>query len=419
MLYLNWVFGKIKQFIMASNTKITLRKKANKEGLFPLAVRITKNRRCNYMYIGHYIDSKHWDEKKKVVRKSHPDSDLLNTLLLSKLSEANRTLLELQAENQDISSNQIKREITSTLEFTNFSEVAHDYLKELENNNKLTRLYTDRVRVNHVLKFHKSKQLTFREIDESFLGRFQSYLRNKQNLSERSIVNNLVVIRTLYNRAIKLGIVDRKNYPFGTDKIRIKFPEAEKIGLTIKEVQKIESLENLSKQEQHAKNVWLFSFYLAGIRVGDVLKIRWNDIYDNRIHYRMNKNSKLVSLKLPDKLVPLLKSYEEDKLRSNDFVFPELKKADFKNERDVYAKTNTATNKFNKYLKEIAVKAEINKKVTMHIARHSFGNIAGDRIPVQMLQKLYRHSSVTTTMQYQSNFISKETDKALDDVVNF
>ncbi len=55
----------------------------------------------------------------------------------------------------------------------------------------------------------------------------------------------------------------------------------------------------------------------------------------------------------------------------------------------------------------------------MHIARHSFGNIAGDRIPVQMLQKLYRHSSITTTMQYQSNFISKETDKALDDVINF
>ncbi|GAL82102.1 hypothetical protein JCM19274_2813 [Algibacter lectus] len=25
----------------------------------------------------------------------------------------------------------------------------------------------------------------------------------------------------------------------------------------------------------------------------------------------------------------------------------------------------------------------------MHIARHSFGNISGDKIPIQMLQKLY------------------------------
>lgn len=55
----------------------------------------------------------------------------------------------------------------------------------------------------------------------------------------------------------------------------------------------------------------------------------------------------------------------------------------------------------------------------MHIARHSFGNISGDRIPIQMLQKLYRHSSITTTIQYQSNFIQKDADDALDKVVNF
>ena len=404
---------------MASNTKITLRKKANKEGLFPLAIRITKNRRSNYMYIGHYIDIKHWDENKKMVRKSHPESDLLNTLLLAKLSEANRTLLDLQSGNLDISSNQIKKEITSTMEFTSFSEVAEDYLKELENNNKLTRLFSDRVRVNHVLKFNMSKQLMFEEIDEGFLRRFQTYLRNKKNLSERSIVNNLVVIRTLYNRAIKSGIVDRKNYPFGADKIRIRFPETEKIGLTISEIQKIENLQNLSQQQIHARNVWLFSFYLAGIRVGDVLQIRWSNIYDGRIHYRMNKNSKLVSLKLPNKLIPILEEYEFHKQNPQDLVFPELKKADLKIERDVYAKTNTATKKFNKYLKEIAVKAGLAKKLTMHIARHSFGNIAGDKIPIQMLQKLYRHSSITTTMQYQSNFITKKTDEALEDVVGF
>ncbi|MBB5268928.1 hypothetical protein [Algibacter amylolyticus] len=55
----------------------------------------------------------------------------------------------------------------------------------------------------------------------------------------------------------------------------------------------------------------------------------------------------------------------------------------------------------------------------MHIARHSFGNISGDRIPIQMLQKLYRHSSVTTTILYQSNFMQNETDAALEKVIDF
>jgi len=104
---------------------------------------------------------------------------------------------------------------------------------------------------------------------------------------------------------------------------------------------------------------------------------------------------------------------------SGDFVFPEMKNANLKVPKDVYNKVKTANKKFNKYLGQIAEKAEINKKLTMHIARHSFGNISGDKISIQMLQKLYRHSSVTTTINYQANFMHKETDDALEKVINF
>lgn len=404
---------------MTSNASIVLRKKANKQGLYPLAIRVSKNRRSNYIYIGHYIELNQWDSKKRIVRKSHPHHDRLNHLLASKLVEVNKTVLELQTENQHISSTQIKKEITSTSEFTTFYEVAGNYLNELESRKKLSRLFADRVRINHVLNYYGSQQLRFQEIDESFLRRFQSYLKSEHNLSERSIVNNLVVIRTLFNRAIKLRIVDQKLYPFGADKIRIRFPETEKLGLSTDEIQKIEGLTNLSSLEEHARNVWLFSFYLAGIRVGDVLKIRWSDIYDNRLHYRMNKNSKLVSLKLPQKALPILEQYQAFKGNSDDFVFPDLKMADPQNERDVYAKTNTAVKKFNKSLKAIGDKAGIKKKLSMHIARHSFGNIAGDKIPIQMLQKLYRHSSITTTITYQANFMHRDADEALDKVIDF
>lgn len=36
-----------------------------------------------------------------------------------------------------------------------------------------------------------------------------------------------------------------------------------------------------------------------------------------------------------------------------------------------------------------------------------------------MLQKLYRHSDLKTTLNYQANFIHKDADYALDCVVNF
>jgi integrase len=404
---------------VTSNAKIVLRKKPNKEGLYPLAVRITKNRRSNYHYIGHYINLKDWDEKNIRVRKSHLNADSLNGLLTTKLSEANKMLIDLQSGKKDISANQIKQKLYASSESITFFEVAKDFLDELEANKKLSRLSTDKARVNHVLNFSKSKQLTFQEIDEQFLRKFKIYLRKKHSLSERSIVNNLIVIRTIYNRAIKLDIVDRKLYPFGSDKIRIKFPETEKIGLTRNEVIKLESVKNLNENETHARNVWLFSFYFAGIRVADVLKIRWSDIYDERLHYRMNKNSKLLSLKIPGKIFPILEYYQDNKQNDDDFIFPEMKKANLKDAKDVYAKTKTANKKFNKYLLSVAEQAEISKKVTMHIARHTFGNISEDKIPINMLQKLYRHSSITTTINYQSNFMHKDTDEALDSVINF
>ncbi|MBC7000617.1 site-specific integrase [Cytophaga sp. FL35] len=404
---------------MASNVKIVLRKKPNKEGLYPLAIRITKNRSSNYHYIGHYIDIKDWDEKNIRVKKSHPNAARLNNLLSTKLSEASKKLLELQSEKKDITANQIKNKLYSSSKSTSFFEVANEFLNELETNKKLARHSADKARVNQILSFVKSRQLTFQEIDEQFLRKFKGYLMATRKISERSIVNNLVVIRTIYNRAIKMGIVDKKLYPFGSDKIRIKFPETEKVGLTKEEIVSLESVENLSENEKHARNVWLFSFYFAGIRTADVLKIRWNDIYDGRLHYRMDKNSKLLSLRIPDKANDILEHYRNGRNSDDDFVFPEMKKANLKDPKDVYAKVKTANKKFNKYLKDAALKAGINKKVTMHIARHSFGHISEDRIPIKMLQKLYRHSSITTTIKYQSNFIHKDADNALESVVNF
>ena len=75
--------------------------------------------------------------------------------------------------------------------------------------------------------------------------------------------------------------------------------------------------------------------------------------------------------------------------------------------------------RINEVLPEIAKECKIDKKLTMHIARHTFGNISGDRIPIQMLQKLYRHTSITTTIGYQGNFIHKDADEALDAVIGF
>ena len=132
----------------------------------------------------------------------------------------------------------------------------------------------------------------------------------------------------------------------------------------------------------------------------------------------MNKNEKPVSLKIPEKALDILNLYEDDKRSNDDYVFPFLKKANLKDKEDIFRKSRNATKLLNKYLKRIAPQCDIEKNLSNHIARHSFGNIAGDRINPLMLQKLYRHSNLKTTINYQGNFIHKDADDALDKVLN-
>lgn len=237
--------------------------------------------------------------------------------------------------------------------------MAQEHLDDLESSEKLNRLSTDKAEVSFIVKFNKTKQFSFQEIDERFLKKRILNLKVKHSLSETSIMNILVLIRLLFNRAIKHEIISRELYPFGTDKIRIRFPETSKVGLNILEIRRIENLTNLSPIERHTRNVWLYSFNFAGMRVTDVLKTKWKDIYDDRLHYRMNKNSKLLSLKIPEKVLNILEQYRDDKRDKNDFVFPELKKADLNNAKDIYNKRKTATKKFNDNLKSISKKAKI------------------------------------------------------------
>jgi len=260
--------------------------------------------------------------------------------------------------------------------------------------------------------------LPFNKLNVALLKKFETYLLHSKKLSPRTVVNYLILIRTIYNLAISESITDRGLYPFGKGKMTIRIPESQKIGFTADEIQKLENAQNITEAQQKAIHIWLISFYFAGIRVGDVLQLKWSDFNDGRLLYRMNKNSKLVSLKVPDKAIEIFNNYK-DKSERNGLVFPQLKHIDLNDTEEVSKRTQSITRNLNRRLKIAVKELGITKNISMHIARHSFGNISGDKIPIQMLQKLYRHSSVTTTIRYQANFIHKDADDALDSVINF
>ncbi len=122
----------------------------------------------------------------------------------------------------------------------------------------------------------------------------------------------------------------------------------------------------------------------------------------------MGKNKKAGSLSTPEKAIKIIEQYRDHE-QKHDLIFPELKTLDNLNTKcDVQRKIAYADKRLNKALALISGQIGLTKKLTMHIARYTFGHLAGDKISIQTLQKLYRHSSITTTIGYQANFIHKE-----------
>jgi len=403
---------------MATLRIVLYKYRAKQDGTFPLALRIIKDRKPSYIFLEYSVLEKDWDDDNQVVKSSHPNSKRLNNFLLKKKAEASDKIIEAETQQSQISVLGIKQKIKPKASSTFFAQA--DLYQEF---NKAAGSYNAYKANDSRLKFFKEflggRDIAFTDITVSLLERYKGYLISERKNSERTVTNHMMLIRTVFSRAIKNEIVDAKYYPFGMGKFSVKRVQSTKVGLSLEDISKLENATFENPVHDLARNLWLTSYYFAGMRISDVLRMEWSDIKDNRLFYTMGKNNKPGSVVVHEKAKAILQKYESQKTSENDLIFPNLKEVkDMKDKYMVKKKIAYHVNRTNKVLKDVvAPESVISSKITTHIARHTFATIAADKIPVQMLQKLYRHSDLRTTVGYQNNFIHKDADDALLAVV--
>lgn len=307
-----------------SSVKVVLRRKQGKDGTYPLAVRITKDRKTTYLYLGQSIPEDQWDEAAQRVKKPHPNVQRLNNFILKKLAEANDTLLELQTQKEDVSSRAVKQSLKPKVGFT-FAPQAEHYLANLKLQGKYVQYNSELSRVKRFQEFLKGRDMAFSDITVSLLENFRAWLVGTRHPSERTIINHLMTVRAVFSQAIKENASLEKYYPFGKKGISLKFPQSLKVGLTVEEVKRMEELElKPGSPIDHARKIWLLSFYFAGMRTSDVLQLRWSDFHNDRLNYTMGKNNKPGTVKISEKAARLLASYKPLADKSG-LVFPDLR----------------------------------------------------------------------------------------------
>ena len=135
----------------------------------------------------------------------------------------------------------------------------------------------------------------------------------------------------------------------------------------------------------------LLMTYGAGLRVSEVVQMRWSDIdfMEHKIHIKEAKGKKDRLVMLPYSIMSRLEEYRS-LYSSKNFVF-EGQMVD-----EPYS-----TASVQKVMRRAIQKAKISKRATVHTLRHSFAtHLLENGTDIRFIQKILGHSSIKTTTIY-------------------
>lgn len=448
-----------------AKTKITtfalvLNSRPNRFGRYAIYIRIIQDRKVTKLKTSIEVNKKDWNPEggkhDNWIRQSDAEFALKNEALTNELAKIKKTYLQLKKTtiatperiisvvNAGESSNTfLKIESSKTsITMTGFAaERTQDILEAggIRNwkkyNGFLNKL------ADFMAKRLRKKELFFADITLELLTKFDAYLHTLHNsrskkeagkmLHQNTIVVILNIFKTLIRKGMELGYISPDKNPFLTFKYSGIKTEKEKLDAT--EIQALEALELAEGSlDWHSRNAFLFSFYCAGIRVGDLLQLRWLNVEGGRLNYQMGKNHKTRDLKLVPQAAAILDLYRTKDNKPNDFIFPFMdskriySSAISQADRDrlpsdmkkkLFEEISSKNALINKSLKRIAEKAGISKKVSMHISRHSFASLAvKNGADSNKVKSLLAHSRLQTTEGYMGSFSSSEADNALEGI---
>ena len=446
-----------------------LNSKPNKMGKYCVFLRITENKKHNRIKTLVSLDSpKYWNSKLQEVRKSVPEHKVLNETLKKVKESAIKAEQILEDNQQGITSLGVVNKMKDRKKAYSFISFVEDYAsrtldagdyrtqtKYITFLNKL-KLFINGIKVERIPSLPKGaeftlfmskqkKDLSMNNITLSFLNKFKAYLQkcpntrdSEQTLHINTISKQFDIFKSLYNKArleLKEEGLTLKENPFNDFVCETIDTNKEK--LTEEE---INLLNALSLEEGsllwHARNCFMLAFYCAGMRAGDLIQLRGTNIVHEsntwRISYRMDKTSARKEILLIPEALDILKKYINLEKRNSDYIFPLLDNNEpyasaitweEKNtlpsnvKRILSQQVNSKNSLLNKYLNKLAKEAGITKKVSMHIARHSFANIARQKnANVYDISKALGHSSLKITETYLSKFDTASQDATIRQV---
>lgn len=336
-----------------------------------LDLRIDKNRRKIPLDIS--IEPKRFNLKRQRINGSSKQVKDYNILIEKALSEISNIELSFRLSNKKLDLDTLLKEYynpTPNYDFLKFYEY------ELERQEKFLKKGTYRQQKSCLNKLQAWKtHIPFSDINEQLINELKLYCKNVLKNENTTIATTLKNFKKYLHVANKKGIYTNLKF----DDIKVAVHKGNRTYLDKTELRKLyEYYKNKYTNETHKLVLakFLFSAFTS-LRISDIQTITRENIIADFLVYKSSKTEKLNKIKLNESALKFIQP--EGELFLDDFT-PEY---------------------INRQLKIITSMVGIRKKVTFHVARHTFAtNFISGGGNVVNLQHIMSHSNIRETMIY-------------------
>jgi integrase len=392
--------------------KFEINAKAGKDGLHLIMLRITHDRKLKRISTEVRVKPNHFNTNAKDgnwIRKTHTEYVKFNKALEKFKNEVD----DIGKSLENKSAKAIKQAKKSGLTNDDLIGYYNKFVEDAKEFNSTTYAMAVKSRCKRFVEIYP--ELKFSDVNTQLLNEFKKTLKTKYKLSNNSIISHLNTLKAIFTNACTGENPVYKGYnPFGD--FAIEKMKSRKEKLSYEQIKKIEALD-LDKHSEiwHVRNYFLFAFYGAGIRISDLMQLRWNNIEDGYLKYTMNKNNKEVDILLTSEAIKILKVYKSIESNKDSLIFPILKLSNKnKDEFEIRRQINSKNGIINRWLKVIGVNAQIDKKISFHMSRHSFADhMRKQDISLYDIQKLMKHGTIQQTENYVKELDQSTSDKAM------
>ena len=398
-----------------ATVKLVLRKdKSKSNGEAPIYLRVTKNRRPKYISLQQYVLPELWDSDNGRVRKGYPNSTRVNRFLSQKEADARGVSVDMESQDANITSIELKNVVSGKASMS-FFKYAESHMRSLELSAKVGTLDKAKAVVSKMQAYMNGKDLLLNEITVYWLRNYDMYLRSTLGNTTNTVHSNLKVIRRIINKAIEEDLLPFEKNPF--HKYKLQWEKTTKVFLTEDELQNLTDLQVSETQRMMAihRDIFVFACDAGGLRVSDLLFLRWTSISEKGILLTMEKTSEQLYVPLSNKAKSIIEKYKGGEDSSPNYVFPLVKENPETIDKARWLKIKSSqTAYYNKNLKLLAEKAGIEKSVTSHTARHTFATRALRKgMGIEYLSKIIGHANIKITQIY-AKIINQDLDRAME-----